>query len=348
MKFVFLLLVVGFPLLEAADPKAIAEANRAVALAHEGKYNLAVQHYRSALVLDPTLPGLHLNLGLAYFKLNQFPDAAAQFELAAKAAPADFQTTVLLGMSYYGCRRFSDAADQFSRASTQQPDNDELRLRLAQSYMWSKQYDRAKVEFQFLLARNPDSAPVHILLGEVLDAAKEQDKAISEFEAAVKVAPHDPDAHFGLGYLYWKQKRFPDARREFLAVLNDQPQHTQALTYCADAEMQIGDENAAQEHLRLAIKFDPNIRLAHLDLGILLLKHNELQDAAAQFREAIRVDPTSSDAHYRLARLLLAMHRDKEANAEFEKVKKLAIEQAPAPIVDIAPRNTLPPPQQQP
>jgi len=65
----------------AAVPEALAEAARGTALARDGKYDLAVQHYKAALRLDPHLPGLFLNLGLAYFKSKRLPEAAAAFSL---------------------------------------------------------------------------------------------------------------------------------------------------------------------------------------------------------------------------------------------------------------------------
>jgi Flp pilus assembly protein TadD len=64
-------------LLRAATPDAVAEAARGAALAREGKYDLAIQHYRAAVKLDSHLPGVYLNLGLAYFKSKRFPEAAA-------------------------------------------------------------------------------------------------------------------------------------------------------------------------------------------------------------------------------------------------------------------------------
>ena len=145
-------------------PDAVAEAARGTALAREGKYDLAIEHYKAALRLDPHLPGLQLNLGLAYFKSNHLREAAAAFEEAVRADSGSFQARALLGMSYYGSSRYRDAAAQLKLASEAQPDNLELRYTLAQSYLWSEQYPEALREFQFLLSKDPDSAPVHILL----------------------------------------------------------------------------------------------------------------------------------------------------------------------------------------
>jgi len=184
---------------------AIAEATRGTALAQQGKYDLAVQHYKAAIQMNPHLPGIYLNLGLAYFKSKRFPEAASAFEEAVRADSGNFQARTLLGMSYYGVAKYALAAKHLKPASEMQPDNLELRHTLAQSYLWSEQYQEAIAEFKFLLARNPDSAHVHVLLGQVLDAAGQVESATAEFEAAAKASPRQPDVHFELGYLYWKQ-----------------------------------------------------------------------------------------------------------------------------------------------
>ena len=93
-----------------AVPNALAEAARGAALAREGKYDLAIEHYKTALRLNSRLPGLQLNLGLAYFKSNHLREAAAAFEQAVKADSGSFQAHALLGMCYYGSSRYRDAA----------------------------------------------------------------------------------------------------------------------------------------------------------------------------------------------------------------------------------------------
>ena len=83
----------------ATNPKAASEADAGLALARQGNYEAAIPHYRAALKLDPQMPGLSLNLGLAYLKLNRFTEAVPLFEQAAKSDPTSFQAHVLLGMS---------------------------------------------------------------------------------------------------------------------------------------------------------------------------------------------------------------------------------------------------------
>jgi tetratricopeptide (TPR) repeat protein len=316
----------------AAEQPAVAEAMAGRSLAREGKFDLAIEHYRAALRLDPKLPALYLNLGLAYFKSQRLAEAIKAFEEAVRADGGSFQAHALLGMSYYGGRRYAKAAEQLKLAAASQPDNLELRYNLAQSYMFSQQYPEALAEFKFLLSNNPDSAPVHLLLGEALDASNRTQEATAEFEAAVKASPVPADAHFGLGYLYWKQRRYSDARHAFETELAGQPRHLQCLTYLGDTEMNLDEDKAAEQHLRIALARDKTARLAHLDLGILLAKRKAPDEAIQEFREAIRLLPSQPDAHYRLGRLLKELGREKEAQEEFDKVKKLAGERAPPPL----------------
>jgi Flp pilus assembly protein TadD len=113
------------------------------------------------------------------------------------------------------------------------------------------------------------------------------------------------------------------------------------LTYLGDVEMQAGNDKAAEDHLRRALKLAPDTRLAHLDLGIVLARRNAAAEAARHFREAIRIEPSKPDAHYRLGRLLSSLGREEEAQSEFDKVKELASEEPP-PLVRLPPGGPRP------
>ncbi len=103
--------------------------------------------------------------------------------------------------------------------------------------------------------------------------------------------------------------------------------------------MQTERSQEAETHLRRALALDANARLAHLDLGILLAERNLSDEAARHFREAIRIDPSKPDAHYRLGRLWSSLGRQQEAEAEFEKVKTLAAEKVPPPLLRLPGRR---------
>ena len=200
--------------LSAADSGAVAEAARGAALAHEGKYDLAIQHYKAALRLDAHLPGLRLDLGLAYFKSEQASGGGYRIRRSGKSRRRQFP----------GPR---PARDELLRLQTVRGRGGavEIGIRGHSPTTWNCGTPWRKVTFvgpkrrmrkantRILVTKNPDSAPVHILLGEVLDASNRVEDATKEFEAAVKASPVPSETHFGLGYLYWKQQRYEQARQ---------------------------------------------------------------------------------------------------------------------------------------
>jgi len=313
-------------------PAAVAQANLGVNLAKQAKYREAVQAYQRAASLDPTLPGINLNIGLAWFKLGDFGQAIAAFD---KEPPSD-RVTTLVGMSYFGLAQYKEAAARLRPLADTQPENTELVYLLAKCYVWARDTDAGMALFQKLLERDPDSAAVHMLMGEAFDAQFKADEATKEFEVAAKNSPALPDVHFGLGYLYWKQKRYEDAGREFRAELKNNPRHGRALAYLGDTEMKAGNNPEAMVLLKKAVEEQKGQRLAHLDMGMIYQLDKRKEQAVAEFREAIRCDASDYDAHYRLARLLKEMGRKAEADSEFAIVQKLHDKKTDELLVEIS------------
>lgn len=311
-----------------ANPRdGAAFASLGVVLAKEQKYPEAAAAYRRALALNSKLPGLQLNLGLAEFKQGHFRAAitplAAALAAERTSGPKQLQARTLLGLSYYGTERFAEAVKELRPAAAADPTNTELHLVLAQSCLWSKQYSCALDEFKQILQTDPDSAPAHVLSGEALDGLGKTPEAIAEFQAAARVAPREPNVHFGLGYLYWKSHQYDDAKREFEAELALDPAHAQSLAYLGDIAMKTDQPEAALPLLRKSIQLKSDIRIANIDLGVILAQQKQYADAAAALQDAIALDPAEPDAHYRLARVYREMGKVAESQKEFAKVREL-------------------------
>jgi len=143
------------------------------------------------------------------------------------------------------------------------------------------------------------------------------------FRNAVKANPREPNAHFGLGYLLWTQKVYPEAASEFRAELANDPDHFQATLYLADAEIQMNHFDEAKTLLEKAVKMDPAVSLAHLDLGIVYTEADRKEDALRELTEAAKLAPNDVNVHWRLGKLYRSMGRKEEAKAEFDKASSL-------------------------
>lgn len=300
-----------------------AWANLGLVRAMQGHYPEAIPAYQAALKLNPRLPGLQFNLGLAFFKQQQ-PDAAiGPFKAAAAQDPKDAKPTILLGMIYYGSARYAEAIPYLEKAVSSSSTNPQLRMSLAQSCLSVKKYDCTLEQYKQILLQNPESAQAYMLAGEALDGLDRTEEAIAQFREAEKVGPNELNVHHGLAYLLWKQRHFDEAETEFKLELENDPSSGSSLTYLGDIAIKHNDGATAMILLKRAAALPGAIRLTYFDLGILYAELHQNEEAEANFERAVRMDPNKADAHWRLARLYQTMGEKEKANSEMRKVRVL-------------------------
>lgn len=302
-------------------------ARRAVLEARQEHYDKAVPLYRKALELNPSVPGLRLNLALALFKGGQLKDSIPEFESLLKTTPPDSpdqqRVTILLGMAHYGSAEYPQAIPYLKAAVARDAQNLPLRLALAHSCLWSKQWQCVMDVYHEILSLNADSAEADMLAGEALDEMKDNEGSTKMFRAAVKANPKEPNAHFGLGYLLWTQKQYPEAINEFQAELANDPRHAQATLYLGDAYLQLNQADQARPLLVKAVQLNADAWLGHLDLGVIDSDAGRNDQALAELETAERLKPDEVNVHWRLGRLYRTMGRKDEAKAELDKASKL-------------------------
>ncbi len=308
-----------------ADPEPYAQLG--VLEARQEHYQEAVPLYRKALAMNPNVPGLRLNLGLALFKSGDLKSALPEFTKILQSIPAgspDTQRlTILIGMCHYGLAQYPEAVPYLQDAASKDAQNLPLRLALAHSCLWSKQYQCVMDVYHQILALNPDSAEADMIAGEALDEMKDNAGATNMFRAAVKANPKEPNAHFGLGYLLWTQKIYPEAASELQAELANDSNHIQAMEYLGDTLIQLNQPDQARPYLEKTVKLDPSQPLAHLDLGIILSDAGENDKAMHELLQAEKLKPDDVNVHWRLGRLYRTLGKKEEARLEFDKASSL-------------------------
>jgi len=295
--------------------------------ARQEHYKGAVSLYRKALAMNPAIPGLRLNLGLALFKGGELKQAILEFKPLLKSqspsSPEAQRLAILIGMAHYGLGEYAEAAPYLKQAAANDPPNLQLRLALAHSCMWSKQYQCVLDVYHEILMLNAESAEADMLAGEAQDELKNHRGAIEQFRAAVKADPREPDVHFGLGYLLWTQRQYPEAVSEFQAELANNPNHIQAMIYLGDTQIRLKHPEEARPLLENALRIDPGRELAHLDLGILYADAGRQDGALREMKEAARLALEDVNVHWRLGRLYRSMGKKDEAKAEFDKASSI-------------------------
>ncbi len=295
--------------------------------ARQERYAEAVPLYEKALALNPAISGVRLDLGLSLFKSGDLRGAIQTFTPLLKneppSSPERLRLTTLIGLAHYGLGEYAAAVPFMKAATEHDPQNLPFRLVLAHSCLWAKQYQCVLDVYHQILTLNAESAEADMLAGEAYDEMKNDANAVQQFRAAAKADPKLPNVHFGLGYLLWRLMQYEEAAQQFKAELANNPQHAEALTYLADTDIRMSQPDAALPPLEEAIRINPAIALAHLDLGVLYGDNGRKDDALRELKEAVELSPNDENAHWRLARFYQSNGRKLEARAEFDKTRSL-------------------------
>lgn len=294
------------------------------------RYSEAARYYRRALALDPSMPGLQMNLGLALFKAGNLKEAALIFQplyhRAAPDSPEAQRLRLLIGMADYGAAAYAASVPYLRDAMARDPQNLLYRLVLAHACLWSKEYQCVLDVYHQILNLNAESAEADMLAGEAYDEMRDHQDAIEQFRNAVRADPKEPGVHFGLGYLLWCQSQFDEAAQQFQFESENSPNDAESIAYWADSAVRLNRTDVARPLVEKALQLSSHQELPWLDLGILDAGAGKNDEALRDFQNAERLAPSDVQVHWRLARLYQATGKHAEAQAEFAKTKTLTQE----------------------
>jgi tetratricopeptide (TPR) repeat protein len=276
------------------------------ALVREAKGDLAKarEDIRKELAASDDAEGHHL-LGDLDERLNDPLDAVREYERAARMYPSeqnyfDWGTELLLH------KAAQPAVEVFTRGTT----------------------------------LHPKSARMLAGLGAALYAVGSYDDAARRLCAASDLRPAESSPYLFLGQMEKTvSAALPCGEERLARFAHEQPANAQANYYYAVAlwKRQKGSENPASSRevealLEKAVKLNPNLAEAYVQLGVVYFERNDFAHAIPVFQQAIKVSPQRSEAHYRLSLAYKRTGDDAKAHEEFaayqqaEKMETAAVE----------------------
>jgi tetratricopeptide (TPR) repeat protein len=157
--------------LSVVDPNS-ARMHQAMAheLAKRGNTAGAIENYRSALKLDPQLPGIDFELAEMLSTLGTpagSQEAESEYKAALLANPRDEQSERRLGDIALQANDLQKAEDYYSRALELQPYDPDANVGLAKVFMSQNDPQKAEVLLRHALELDPTNATAHYRLGTV-------------------------------------------------------------------------------------------------------------------------------------------------------------------------------------
>jgi tetratricopeptide (TPR) repeat protein len=262
-------------------------ANLGAALAHAGRFDEAIAEYKVALTKAPNNAALRMNLALAYYKKNDWQNAANELAFLNQSAPDAVKARVvtLLGDCYSHLNRDKDAIGLLEPLVAAQPDNLDLAWVYGRVLIHAGRTKEGLLQAE-RVAQRGNSAEAYLLAGQTALELNEFERAKTDGDAAQKINAQLP----GLQTLRGR-----------------------TLVY-------LGDDAGAKTALEAALRFDPKDFDAHLTLGAMLNTERDLPNARLHLDEAIKLNPNSTLARYELARVERSQGELEKAARDFETV----------------------------
>ena len=324
--FIFVVAVPAWPQITAPGVQAApnapnSEFAHARQLLQQGKYDEAIAELQGISSANPGMKGVAHELGMAYFKKNDYPQATESFKKALQEEPQDNEATQLLGLSYYLGGNPTAAIPYLEKVQTWYPRaNVDASYILGQCYIQTKDYPRARQAFAKMFDLAPDSAGSYLLTARMLFRQEFEPIALEYAQKAVALDAKLPRAHFLLGEIHLFESKIPEAISDFQAELSLNPSDAATYYKLADAYSRVQKFDDAEKLLQRAIWLDPTSTGPYVLMGKVLEKKGEPELAVRALRRAAAMDPNNSITHH----LLGQAYRDLGNNEEAERELKLA------------------------
>ena len=313
-------------------PAAAPEFAQSRKLMQQGKLDDAIAELQTLEAGNPTMQGLDLELGAAYYKKSDYPKAIAYLKKATVADPDSGEATQLLGLSYYLGGHPSDAIPLLEKVQTWYPRaNVDASYILGICYIQTKDYPQARKAFAKMFDVPPDSAASYLFTARML-LRQEFDPIAEEYgQKAAALDPKLPLAHFLLGELYLYKSKVPEAVTEFQKELAINPGNAATYYKLADAYSRIQKFEDAERLLQRSIWLDATSTGPYILMGKVLEKKGEFDLALRALQHAATMDPNNPTTHHLLGQTYRDMGRKEEAESELKLAEQLQTRQSSKP-----------------
>ena len=307
----------------AMDPRsAAAYCNLGVIYLRARRTEDAIAALENAQRLTPEDIGIDINLGIAFFRAEQF-DAAIQHLSKVVAQTENVDSRYLLGLSYFRLNRYAQTIDTLKPIERQEERNPfyfYAMLISQQRLDHTAQAERAFDQFQ---QSDPGSSFYHLLLGKIyLDGGKNV-LAAHELKEAAKMNDSASYVHLLLGLAYRCQGMYQEAEREYHLEIQHNP--TDPITYLNLGELYLeaGNPQNAIETFDEALKIHPDLPGALVGMGRAYFAQNQLPTAIDCLSRAAKTTPDNVQAHFFLSRALRRSGQEAESEREQKITQQL-------------------------
>ena len=251
------------------DPKEkldeYLKTQEATSLAFAGQMKQSVELLKGVLAKDPDLIDTRNLLGQFQQKLGRPEEAAGSFRKVLEHDPLNLVSHYNLGVEYFQLHRFDDAAKELQatlalgsvRGAGAEQFNRPSEEMLGKIWMEKGDLGRAREQFNHLLSVFPQDFAAHYNLGWLAFEDSDGEEATRQLRAALEIEPNNALAHYALGTVYLQRENLAEARAQFTLAINLDPKFAQAHYDLGLVLSQSNMRDEATREFRKALEADP-------------------------------------------------------------------------------------------
>lgn len=186
-----------------------------VALVRSGQAQEAERVFAELLAKNQDWPELHVVLGLAAAKQDDFDTAIESLERAIELQPDVAEAHSTLGDIHMRHGRLEEAERELRTELDYRPDDIQALYLLANVLEMGGDSEEALDLLDAVLDVRPQAANARYLKGKILLAKGDAEAALIQLETAARLNPGDPEIHYQLGLALQRQGRAEEARAAF-------------------------------------------------------------------------------------------------------------------------------------
>jgi tetratricopeptide (TPR) repeat protein len=304
--------------------------NKGIVYYDEGKFNIAIDNFNSAISINPDRSEFYYNLGNSYFKKKEYDQAIEQYNKALSLKPVDINTFHNLGIIYSWKKEYELALDYYNKILPLIAEDADIYHEMGNVYLKKGEYDIAIDYYNKALKIHPCHLAVLESLADAQELKKADDllKEKSNINEEVKIINlENPEEFFNLGVSYTKEKlycfaiesfrkclkidqKYPKAYEflnKLLEVANSAPV-VENFEYCYNsglAFLKKDQLDIAADMFKRAILINPNNSEVYFNLGLLYLKEKKYDNATENLTKCIEIDPGNTKARELIYKIFL-------------------------------------------
>jgi Flp pilus assembly protein TadD len=298
--------------------------NRGVALAALERFAEAERAYRQAVALNPDYADAFNNLGNALCQLGRLDEAEQAMRCAIRVRPDMARPITNLGLVLKSQNRLNDAEAAHREAIALDPKFAEAYHNLGDTLCRLGRLEEAEKNLRYAISLDSNYAEALVNLAIVLKAQSRLREAETMCRQAIALKPQLAHAYNTLGNIILDLRRFDDAEKALRHAVALRPHFAEAMSNLGNVLKEQGKLAEAETVYRQAIALNSRIAEAHYNLAGSLSAQDRLVEAEAAYRHAIAINPDFADAHNNLGVTLKFLGRFAEARRSAERALQLA------------------------